>query len=91
MHAYAIHVQMHIKCTSLPTKKISSITPKIHRGNVHTRFCLREDILISFSSDAHMTVHNTSFTFLSLYPGNTLEKKDLHFNVPAVKCQVTAI
>lgn len=80
MHAHAVHIQMHTKCTSLATRKVLSIIPKIHRGNVRISFCLRESILISFSSDAHMTAHNTSFTFLSLYPGNMLEKKDLHFN-----------
>lgn len=48
----------------------------------------QEGILISFSFDAHMTVHITSLTFLSLYPGNMLGKRDLLFNVPAVKCQV---
>lgn len=91
MHTYAIYIHLHvlIRCaSSLPTKRILSITPQIHRGNVETRFCLREGILISFSFDAHMTVHITSLTFLSLYPGNMVGKKDLLFNVPAVKCQV---
>jgi len=91
IHTYAIYVciHVHIRCDStLPTKMVLSITAQIHRGNVHTRFCLRESILTSFSSDAHTTIYVTSLTFLLLHPGNMLEKKDLLFNVPAVKCEV---